>query len=74
MVRSFVDRNGTQWQVWMTTPGSPTLVAPELARGWLTFASDTGRRRLYPVPSNWEQVSEERLELMCRAATPTDEP
>jgi hypothetical protein len=73
MARSFVDRNGTQWQVWKTAPGSPTFVAPELASGWLTFASDAGRRRLYPIPNNWETVADERLDLMCRAAMPVAE-
>lgn len=29
--------------------------------GWLTFTSGSERRRLAPIPSNWEQDSEARL-------------
>lgn len=68
MARSFVDRNGTYWDVWETTPSTPNLIAPEMAEGWLTFASELGRRRLFPIPKDWAAASDERLELMCRAA------
>ena len=67
-VRTFLDRTGRRWEVWKTTPANAALIARELAGGWLTFASDDIRRRLYPVPSGWEEASDERLDLMCRAA------
>jgi hypothetical protein len=70
LARSFVDRDGVRWEVWQTTPGAPKFVAEELASGWLTFSSATGRRRLYPIPKNWKEAPDERLELMCRAAEP----
>lgn len=67
-VKSFVDREGRRWEVWSTTPAKAALIARELAGGWLTFASGGVRRRLYPIPSGWEAASDERLDLMCRAA------
>jgi len=68
-VRDFTDSVGLHWRVWATTPSSPHLVSPELHDGWLTFDSGSSRRRLAPIPPNWEQLSTERLQLLCRVAT-----
>jgi len=65
----FVDSNGVTWRVWRTVPTSRTSVSGEFENGWLTFESPSGRRRLVPVPSDWDAAPPERLELMCRAAT-----
>src|SRR5215212_7124239 len=76
-LRSFDDRNGEGWQVWRVTPASSVLersswMEGEFRQGWLCFESlSTGeRRRLAPVPENWETLPTERLELMCRVASP----
>lgn len=69
-VRRFTDRDGIVWDVWETVPNQPTFVASELATGWLTFSSPSGRRRLTPVPDQWETTSHEQLEQLCRAAQP----
>lgn len=46
-------------------------VRPEFSEGWLAFhAGDGARRRLAPVPHDWERLSDEELELCCRAARP----
>jgi hypothetical protein len=37
--------------------------------GWLTFDDGTERRRLAPVPENWERLSDVRLALLLRAAS-----
>lgn len=66
----FIDREGRRWEVWNMMPTNAALIARALSRGWLTFASDGIRRRLYPVPPGWEQASAERLDLMCRASEP----
>ena len=58
------------WDVWETKPEYPLLVDSEFAEGWLTFASGDDRKRLAPVPATWISADPERLELMCRAATP----
>jgi hypothetical protein len=55
--------------VWQTVPTTRTSVSGEFENGWLTFESPTGRKRLTPVPANWDAASADRLELMCRAAT-----
>ena len=37
--------------------------------GWLCFESENGeKRRLAPVPDDWEASSSERLEVWCRLA------
>ena len=69
--RRFVDSAGVQWTVWATIPSRPDAFADALRSGWLTFNSDIDRRRLVPIPGNWEDASIQRLELMCRAAEPT---
>jgi hypothetical protein len=51
-------------------PSNPSTVADDLREGWLTFDCEGNRRRLWPIPSNWESISDERLELACRAARP----
>ncbi len=67
-ILDFVDANGVAWRVWNTVPTTRTSLSGEFERGWLTFESDAARRRLAPVPPNWETATPDRLELMCRAA------
>jgi hypothetical protein len=67
-ILEFVDSNGVKWRVWNTVPSARTSLSGEFERGWLTFESATSRRRLAPVPANWEAAAPDRLELMCRAA------
>ena len=44
-------------------------LAGGLENGWLAFESSGERRRLAPIPTGWESVSEKELELLCRRAT-----
>jgi hypothetical protein len=45
-----------------------TLLPPEYASGWLAFQCGGEKRRLVPLPVDWESYSEERLaELWLRA-------
>jgi hypothetical protein len=39
-------------------------------RGWLTFESLTEKRRLIPIPSGWEVMSNGELRLLCDKAKP----
>jgi len=48
--REFTDSKGTHWLVWSTTPTPGAVLASDMQKGWLTFESDTERRRLVPVP------------------------
>jgi hypothetical protein len=68
-ILEFVDSNGVNWRVWNTVPSSRTTLSGEFESGWLTFESAAGRKRLAPVPPNWDTATPDRLELMCRAAT-----
>ena len=66
----FQDANGESWRVWNTVPVTGAVINPGFEKGWLTFESASGLlRRLAPVPAGWEELSPERLDLLCRAAT-----
>ena len=67
--RKFRDRAGVEWHVWSTVPSRASVLGPDFGQGWLTFESVSSRRRLAPIPPNWEQVPDERMELLCRAAS-----
>lgn len=66
--RNFIDSNGVTWRVWSTIPDGVNLLGDDYGRGWLTFESEGALRRLVPIPSDWEQVPQPRLELYCRVA------
>lgn len=69
--REFRDSAGAPWTVWDTTPSRPDGMDARWRDGWLTFQSGATRRRLAPIPNNWTEASESRLELMCKAAEPS---
>lgn len=69
--REFVDDAGTFWRVWDTHPiAASTLrtVSPNYAGGWLTFESPEERRRLAPIPPEWEFASRELMGHWCARA------
>jgi hypothetical protein len=39
-----------------------------MASGWLCFESGEERRRLYPVPEDWESLDDRQLLALCRQA------
>ena len=41
-----------------------------LRDGWLCFESLSGRRRLTPIPADWEACNVNALEGYCRSAIP----
>lgn len=46
-----------------------SYVSPGLERGWLLFTSALDeRRRLFPIPPEWEDASLEQLRVWCRGA------
>ena len=70
--REFADDAGTVWRVWDTHPlAADTLrsVLPSYATGWLTFESSSERKRLAPIPPDWESASEELLIHWCARAS-----
>ena len=45
-----------------TDGGRPTSVRRQYEMGWLTFASGTDRRRLSPIPDDWQHADAATLE------------
>jgi hypothetical protein len=73
--RIFNDRAGVLWTVWDVVPGTHAATPRQLSTlpegmsgGWLCFESQAGKRRLYPIPPDWEELSAEALEHLCRTA------
>ncbi len=48
---------------------SPQLLTPGLESGWLCFETASEKRRLTPIPPQWESCSDEELERFCRNAS-----
>jgi hypothetical protein len=74
-VRQFRDAAGVEWRVSLTTRSSPAVsrdhYLPEAFReGWLLFESAHEKRRLAPVPSDWESLSDQALAMLCANASP----
>ena len=67
-IRHFEDDAGVHWQVWSTLPATEG-VAGAFRQGWLTFDSVAERRRLAPIPSNWETASEAQLDTYRQSAS-----
>ena len=75
--REFVDDGGTSWRAWDTHPmAASTLraVSPEYAAGWLTFESSVERRRLAPIPPEWEFATRDAMIQWCLRAVPVRRP
>ena len=49
--------------------GRPVLTSG-LDSGWLCFEASLQKRRLTPIPDDWERCPVTRLEEYCRAARP----
>jgi hypothetical protein len=68
--RSFSDERGVTWDVYAVYP-EPSL-APKLRgsfqHGWLCFDSGPEKRRLSPVPSNWQELGEDELKRLADQA------
>ncbi len=101
--RTFVDKDGSYWQVWDSQPTrverrvSPAdrrrqsfypwrgterrtgadrrtttqrriTLSEGYGAGWLTFESLSEKRRLIPIPSHWEDLSQSDLRSLCEKA------
>lgn len=75
-LREFTNPKGEHWKVWDITPERlhPSTRDGDYLQGfvdgWLVFETIDGRdkRRLYPVPVSWEELSDEALDLLCEQA------
>lgn len=77
-LRVFADREGRGWQVWDVQASTGARgVREDLRDGWLCFELVGGGERcrlpFADVPPGWEQLPDERLELLRRSAT-TEQP
>lgn len=70
--RLFDDARGVRWDVWAVYPeGRPSQVSAlpgTFQTGWLVFESTNEKRRLSPIPSNWQSLPPGELELLCERA------
>jgi hypothetical protein len=88
MLRQFTDARGISWRVWdvwptrMSQSATATNVSDmvvafpdrDFVDGWLCFESSAEKRRLAPIPPEWETCEPCVLEELCMRAgfiTPT---
>lgn len=76
--RTFRDPEGREWQVWDVVPSREVeglsrrhhYLPPEMAQGWLCFEAGDEKRRLTPLPADWEQHDDASMLALCRSAIP----
>lgn len=69
-IRSFLAFHGRTCTAWLVRPSRATSPLLGIPDAWLAFQNDddSERRRLYPVPPNWADLGDERLDLLRRMA------
>ena len=75
--RFFVDAQGVRWDAFAVLPtteprGLARLPEP-FQQGWLCFESATEKRRLGPIPREWETASDDELRRLRDAAQPVQQ-
>ena len=50
--------------------GQRSVLTSNMGGGWLCFAADEEKRRLTPIPEDWERCPSAKLERYCAEATP----
>jgi hypothetical protein len=69
--RIFEDAHGVRWDACAIHPTAPVgrVQLPEPYRsGWLYFDSAIQKRRLSPIPEDWQSASDDMLRAMCEQA------
>lgn len=69
-LRTFRASDGTNWTIWLVdttvraVAGSP--------KTWLAFQNEEGteRRRLFEIPEGWEELDDDRIDLLRKVAEP----
>jgi hypothetical protein len=72
-VREFRDANGVDWIVFLTarSVARDHHLPEEYREGWLAFESAHGeKRRLAPIPEDWESLSDKELAALCAQTAP----
>ncbi len=52
-------------------PDRRSVASDGMPNQWLCFECSQEKRRLMIVPPDWELVADDRLEMLCRMASPT---
>jgi hypothetical protein len=70
--RAFMDARGIWWDVFAVYPGSrespQSPFKGTFQQGWLCFDSGTEKRRLSPVPKEWQALGDAELEQLLGRA------
>jgi hypothetical protein len=70
--RTFTDSRGVDWAVWSVHPSERPSKRSQLrgsySHGWLAFESDSEKRRLSPIPEQWQLLDDAGLEALCTVA------
>src|SRR3954467_13159170 len=78
-VREFTDEGGRAWRVWCILPEAihPVTRAEDYLAdcfqlGWLVFETTSGeeKRRLCPIPRDWEDVDEKAFRFSLAQSEP----
>jgi hypothetical protein len=74
-LRTFTAGDGTTWNVWNVVPtlardDRKLFLGMEMTEGWLCFESSSSgtKKRIVPVPEEWETWSDGDLETALRQA------
>jgi hypothetical protein len=68
-VNHFRDAAGVEWEVYEVAAqalgtGRLDYLPDKFRRGWLVFECDTEKRRLAPIPPEWESLSLHELQTL----------
>lgn len=75
-LREIIDEHGTLWQVFEVHPvheSEAAVLKESFIGGWLCFLSERGRRRVAPIPGEWEAMNDHALRRLLSIAPPTGE-
>lgn len=63
-----IEDEGGVWMVFSTEPRSGANVRPQYAAGWLSFQRGPERRRLSPIPVDWEHAADDQIRQWLHSA------
>jgi hypothetical protein len=70
--RAFTDARGVTWDVFAVYPEARLSPHSQLKgtfpQGWLCYDSGTEKRRLSPIPENWQTLTDEELAKLAERA------
>jgi hypothetical protein len=70
--RTFVDPRGVWWEVFAVHPEARGLAAAQFkgryVQGWLCFECASEKRRLSPIPDEWQRLADAELTQLLERA------